>query len=110
MSNSYRIEFTQWAEADIDGIVMYIAENDSIPRAVEVYLKIKEKIVSLEEFADRGRIVPELKRIRVMDYKELIYRPYRIVYRVEHKTVFIIAIFDGRRYLDDIIYQRITGL
>ncbi len=110
MIDRYEIEFTQWAETDLDHIVMYIAENDSVSRAVEVYLKIKEKIFSLEALADRGRVVPELKRIRVMEYKELIHSPYRIIYRVEHKTVFIVAVFDGRRQLDDIIYQRVIGV
>ena len=47
MIDRYKIEFTQWAETDLDHIVMYIAENDSVSRAVEVYLKIKEKIFSL---------------------------------------------------------------
>jgi hypothetical protein len=28
----------------------------------------------------------------------------------KNKTVFIIAVFDGRREIDDIIYQRVTGL
>ena len=58
----------------------------------------------------RGRIVPELKRIKVMDYREIIVNPYRIIYRFEDNTVIIFAVFDGRRQIDDIIYQRVTGL
>jgi plasmid stabilization system protein ParE len=110
MIDKYNIEFTQWAESDLDEIATYIAENDSISKAVRVYRKIKEKILSLNDLVERGRIVPELKRIKVMDYREIIYNPYRIIYLVKNKTVFIIAVFDGRREIDDLIYQRVTGL
>jgi plasmid stabilization system protein ParE len=110
MIDKYNIEFTQWAESDLDEIATYIAENDSISKAARVYQKIKEKILSLNDLVERGRIVPELKRIKVMDYREIIYNPYRIIYLVKNKTVFIIAVFDGRREIDDLIYQRVTGL
>jgi len=36
------------------------------------------------------------------------FNPYRIIYLVKDKTVFIIAVFDGRREIDDILYDRIT--
>ena len=110
MKNTYEIEFTHWAESDLDEIAMYIVENDDISEAVRVYLKLKEKILNLNESPYRGRIVPELKRIKVMDYSEIIVNPYRIIYRVENKRITIIAVFDGRRHIDDIIYQRVSGL
>jgi toxin ParE1/3/4 len=110
MKSTYEIEFTHWAESDLDEIAIYIAENDDISKAVGVYLKLKEKILNLNESPNRGRIVPELKRINIIDYREIIINPYRIIYRVENKTVTIFAVFDGRRQIDDIIYQRVTGL
>jgi toxin ParE1/3/4 len=110
MKSSYDIEFTQFAESDLNEIATYIAENDDISKAVKVYLTLKETILALNESPKRGRIVPELKRIKVMDYREIIVNPFRIIYRVEDKTVFIIAVFDGRRQIDDILYQRVTGL
>jgi len=108
MSTEYKIEFTGWAESDLDDIVTYIAENDDVSRAVKFYYKIKQKIFSLNVLAERGRIVPELKQINVRDYQEIIYNPYRIIYTVKDTTVFIIAIFDGRREIEDIIFRRIA--
>jgi addiction module RelE/StbE family toxin len=109
MKSKYEIEFTHWAESDLDEIAIYIAENDDISKAVRVYLKLKEKILNLNESPNRGRIVPELKRIKVMDYREIIVNPYRIIYHVGNKTVTVFAVFDGRRQIDDIIYQRVTA-
>ncbi|HLP47216.1 MAG TPA: type II toxin-antitoxin system RelE/ParE family toxin [Candidatus Kapabacteria bacterium] len=108
MNNTFGIEFTLFAEADLDEIALYIAEHDDVNKAVQVYLKIKKKILSLAEFPDQGRIVPELKRIRLLDYREIIFNPYRIIYLVKDRTVFIIAVFDGRREIGDILYDRIT--
>lgn len=103
----YSVEFTLGAETDLDNIVGYIAANDSVPKAARLYYKLKEKIQALDELPERGRLVPELKRINVLDYKEIIIKPYRIVYKIENKTVFIIAVFDGRRDIEDWIYHRI---
>ncbi|MCX6584646.1 MAG: type II toxin-antitoxin system RelE/ParE family toxin [Candidatus Aminicenantes bacterium] len=108
MNNTFEIEFTLLAEVDLDEIALYIAEHDEVNKAVQVYFKIKKKILTLAEFPDQGRIVPELKRIKIMDYREIICNPYRIIYLVKDKTVFIIAVFDGRREIDDILYDRIT--
>ena len=110
MKNKYAIEFTHWAESDLDEIALYIAENDDISKALRVYLKLKGKILNLDEFPLRGRIVAELKRIKILDYREIIVNPYRIIYRVEDKTVFIVAVFDGRRQIENIIYQRVSVL
>lgn len=109
MTDTYEIEFTHWAESDLDEIAIYIAGNDDISRAVRLYLNLKDKILNLAESPVRGRIVPELKRINIIDYREIIVKPYRIIYRVENKRVIIFAVFDGRRQIEDIIYQRVTG-
>lgn len=110
MIQEYKIEFTEWAEVDLDEIALYIAENDQVAKAVKVYLKIKDRILSLKSFAERGRVVPELKRIDIKEYREIIYNPYRIIYMIKDRTVFIIAVFDGRREIEDILYERITRL
>ncbi|MCK4763526.1 MAG: type II toxin-antitoxin system RelE/ParE family toxin [Candidatus Aminicenantes bacterium] len=109
MTEEYKIEFAEWAESDLDDIVTYIAENGEVSRAVKIYYKLKQKISSLNIMAERGRVVPELKRIGVKEYREIIYSPYRIIYMIKETTVHIIAIFDGRREIADIIFQRITG-
>ncbi len=110
MPEKYRVEFTHWAESDIDEIITYIIENDNVTDAIRLFHKLKEKISALDKLADRGRVVPELKQINVLDYKEIIYKPYRIIYIVEDNCVFIVAVFDGRREIDDIIFRRVTGL
>ncbi len=108
MSNRYNIDFSAWAGSDLDEIAVYIAEHDTVNRAVQIYQKIKSKILTLTEFPEQGRIVPELKEISIHNYREIICHPYRIIYQIIDKTVFIMAVFDGRREIDEALYQRIA--
>ncbi|MCP5046389.1 MAG: type II toxin-antitoxin system RelE/ParE family toxin [bacterium] len=110
MTAPYRVEFTRWAESDLDQIVTYIAENDNVSDAVRVYYALKKKVSALDELAVRGRVVPELKRINILKFKEIIHSPYRIIYKIEDTVVFIVAIFDGRRDIAGVIYRRVTQI
>ena len=64
----------------------------------------------LEALPDRGRVVPELERRGIAAYREIIAKPYRIVYRVVGPEVWILAIVDGRRDLDELLYERARRL
>ena len=68
---------------------------------------LEAKASSLETFAARGRIVPELLGIQVREYRELLVKPYRIIYRVEKARVVVLGVFDGRRNLEDILLDRL---
>ena len=38
---------------------------------------------------------------------ELTIRPYRLVYRIEGDTVTVLAVFDARRDLEDLLFERL---
>jgi len=62
---------------------------------------------SLETVPRRGRVVPELARFGMQTWHELLVKPYRIVYRVSGDTVTVLALFDGRRDLEDVLLERL---
>ena len=49
---------------------------------------------SLNEFAERGRIVPELRDDSI---REIFVYSYRLVYRIEDDQISILALIHGRR-------------
>jgi len=51
----------------------------------------------LAEFPQSGRIAPE---IGVPEYRELIYKSHRVIYRVQDKSVAILTVRRSRRLLD----------
>ena len=40
-------------------------------------------------------------------YRELIVRPWRIIYRVSTKRVLVLAVLDGRRDLEGLLLSRL---
>lgn len=107
MSKSvYTVYWADIAYKDLDAIIDYISIQ-SIDIALNVLYKIKEKAESLIKFPERGRIVPELKFHNIENYREIILSPWRIIYRIDNNNVYVIAVFDGRRNFEDIIFERL---
>jgi toxin ParE1/3/4 len=51
--------------------------------------------------------VPELREIGVTEYREVVRKPYRIVYFTVGRQVYVVAILDGRRDLEDLLARRL---
>ncbi|MBA3026251.1 MAG: type II toxin-antitoxin system RelE/ParE family toxin [Sulfurimonas sp.] len=106
MSKIYKLEWTSNAKNDLLNIVAYI-KKDTPGIANEVYQKIREKAHSSNFFPLRGRVVPELQKEGITLYRELIAPPWRIIYKVGNESVYIMAIFDSRQNVEDILLQKL---
>jgi toxin ParE1/3/4 len=104
----YSVIWSDTAERDLFGVIEYIAE-DSPSQALEVFREVKRVAASLHTFPERGRIVPELYEFGIIQYHELVVRPWRIIYRVSDGHVYVLAVLDSRRNVEDILLQRLTG-
>ena len=56
---------------------------------------------------ERGRIPPELERIGIREFRELILKPYRIIYSMAKNQVLVYCVLDGRRDLQDLLEERL---
>ena len=77
----------------LDEAVEYIA-RDSHDAAIALLLETLDAGDSLTTMVERGRLVPELDH---PELRELIVRPYRMIYRVTGDTVQVIAFVHGAR-------------
>jgi len=102
-----RALWTLTAQCDLDAIVTYIA-TDSIENALSVLDRLQKRADSLTTAAESGRLVPELRSIGVHQYRELVERPWRIVYRIEPDSVMVLAVLDGRRELESLLLDRLV--
>jgi plasmid stabilization system protein ParE len=102
-----RVLWTRTARRDLDAIVAYIA-TDSIENAMSVLDRLQDRAESLTTAAERGRLVPELRSIGVHQYRELVERPWRVVYRMEPDSVMVLAVLDGRRDLESLLLERLV--
>ena len=107
MSERFRVRWTRTAQDDLGAIVDYIAMED-VGAALEVLAALKNTAVKLERFPERGRYVPELRAMDIFTYRELVSRPWRIIYRREENTVFVLAVLDSRRDLEGILLERLV--
>ncbi len=103
----YDVYLTAAAEDDIFDICLYVHFNDSPDNANLLFNRLKETCTTIMRLSERGHVPPELERINIRDYKEIHYKPYRIIYTIAEAKVFIHCIFDGRRDLQDILEKRI---
>ena len=92
---------------DLRAISLRIALED--PRAaLGVAERIERAANRLERFPLRGRVVPELRDLGVPGYRELIVAPWRVMYAVREREVFVWAVIDGRRNVEDVLLERLT--
>ena len=82
--------------------------TDSIENALSVLDRLQKRADSLTTAAESGRLVPELRSIDVHQYRELVERPWRIVYRIEPDSVMVLAVLDGRRDLESLLLDRLV--
>ena len=98
--------WTATAKNDLEEIIEYIAQ-DSIEIAIQKYEKIKESAQQLVLFPDQGRVIPELLKQNITKYHEIIISPWWLMYKVEINVVYVMALIDGRRNIEDILLQRL---
>jgi plasmid stabilization system protein ParE len=106
VAKGYRILWAPIAAQDLDDIIDYIAAQEGPDAAVRVYDKVKKRTKTLSTHPKRCRIVPELRLVGVMEYRELIVSPYRVFFRIDEQDVGIIGVLDGRRDLEETLIRR----
>ena len=108
MEKTYGLQWTKSAKDDLLGIVTRI-KQESPNTAVAIYQRLKKRAQSSNFFPLKGRVVPELLDEGITYYRELIEKPWRIIYRVGDETVYLIAIIDSRQNLDELLLRKILS-
>lgn len=106
-NKKYKVIWSPSTKQDLEDIVLFIAEENPI-NANKIFSKIREKAENLESFPDKGKVVPELKNFFIKSYLQVASRPWRVIYRINNNVVYVIAVLDSRRDLDELLLQRIT--
>ena len=98
MKKRFRVNLSQQAQNDLEQIFYYIAD-DNINNATNFILQLEKKIYSLGSFPERHPLIPENEFFDT-NYRHLIFKKYRVVYRIAEKSVFILRIFHRAKLLD----------
>ena len=103
----YHFRLTEDAENDILNIHAYVSLNDSEDKADKLFDKLEAACLSLEQMPDRGHIPPELQQANMTQFLEIRMKPYRILYTIEGKYVYVVAVWDGRRDVQNLLETRL---
>jgi len=91
-----KLQFTPSARDQFLSAVAYI-QVDNSPAARRFRERAESALRELERFPDSGRRIPEYPQL---PHRELVVRPYRFIYRVVGETVWILAVWHGRRRME----------
>jgi toxin ParE1/3/4 len=103
----YEVLLTQGAERDLEEIFDYIAEFDNRKNAEQLLDRVMDVVQSLEKIPQRGSHPKELLALGIKDYRQVSFKPYRVIYRIDGIRVLIYLIVDGRRDLQSLLARRL---
>ena len=98
---------TNDAARDLDELYDYLADHDAPKKAEYVLEQIEKALSRLSEFPERDAYPKELQALGIREYREVFFKPYRIIYRIMDKNVYVLLIADGRRDMQSLLQRRL---
>lgn len=105
----HTVLLTEGAAADLADIVEYVAAADGSLRAGRVLDAFEKTLARLEDLPERGAHPAELLVLGIREYREVFFKPYRVIYRVQASSVWVYVIADGRRDMQGLLSRRLLG-
>ncbi|KPH66667.1 type II toxin-antitoxin system RelE/ParE family toxin [Novosphingobium sp. ST904] len=105
----YAVELTQAAEDDLEEIHGYIAKvrgADDADALIDQFLAVVD---TLESCPERGGVPKELEGLGLREFRQVLLRQFRLIYRVIGERVVILLVADGRRDMRELLERRLLG-
>jgi toxin ParE1/3/4 len=103
--DGFKVVFAHQAERDLKSIAAYISKHAGPTTAERFGNQLIDRALTLTTFPERGRVVPELRQ---SDIREIIFRSYRIVYRLRPDAVQVIRFWHAARGTPEITSDEFT--
>lgn len=104
---NYQVYLTGDASRDLEELDKYVEMNDTPGSTTCVLDQIEKAFSSLSENPGREAYPKELLAIGLREYREIFFKPYRIIYRVMAENVYVMVIADGRRDMQTLLQRRL---
>ena len=86
-----KVRFTPSGKTQFLSVIRRIHRDD--PSAAIRFRRRSEKILRrLERFPRSGRVIPEFPQL---PFREVLVSPYRFFYRIQGKTIWVVAVWHG---------------
>jgi toxin ParE1/3/4 len=104
---AFDVLMTEDAARDLEEICDYIALHDAPGKADHVLGQIEKAFTRLSESPERGSYPKELLALGSREYREVFFKPYRIIYKIAGGTVYVLLVVDGRRDMQSVLQRRL---
>lgn len=98
---------TAGAERDLASIYDFIADAMSERAAERVLGRLLQAVERLRGFPERGSYPPEVLALGIRDFRQVVVKPYRIIYRAVDDHVVVVLVADSRRNMQMLLEQRL---
>ena len=102
-----RVTITSAAKADLREIFRYVEQHDGVGQADTLVNGIEQTITSLASIPQCGHYPPELAIIGIREFREIHFKPYRIIYSLHQEEVIVHCVLDGRRDMQTLLQHRL---
>lgn len=106
---AFEVFLTGDAACDLEDLYQYTALHDTPGKADLVLTRIEEVFDSLSGSQERGTYPKELLALGIRDYREVFFKPYRVIYRITGNAVHVMLIADGRRDMLTLLQWRLLS-
>ena len=101
------VQVTAGAERDLVEIMTFLMERKGAAFAEKILEGILDSAAEMAQFPERGSHPKELLALGIKDFRQMIFHPYRLIYRVEGRKVFLYLVADGRRDFQSLLERRL---
>jgi toxin ParE1/3/4 len=105
----FQVLLTAGAERDLEALHDFVVRNDGVLQADRLLNGLMEIVDSLSGFPERGSHPRELITLGIKEYRQVLFKPYRVIYRVDGLRVLVYLIVDGRRDMQSLLARRLLG-
>ncbi len=106
---NYRVQVSDDALRDLADLYDWIADHDSPAKADYVLRRLTETVEGIAMLPHRGSRPRELPPGLQGEYRQVFFKPYRLIYEVVGTDVLVHLVADGRRNLQSLLLQRLTA-
>ena len=105
----YEVLLTDDAAHDLNDLYQYIEYNDSLESANYVLDNIEALLDSLSDQPLRGSFPAELSALGIKEFRQVLFKPYRLIYSVVGNQTVVYCILDGRRDIQSVLERRLLS-
>ena len=103
----YEVMLVENASKDLEAIFRYLLNSAGNTKAIQEIELLENACGSLSENPERGSVPHELEKTGAFEYRQIIFKSYRIIYQIVEKNVFIYGILHGRRDVKETLRKRL---